>query len=256
MRKHILIISLHADPMLPAGIGEYGGGHMYPRELLIGLAGENFTVSLITRKNEKTFPEIDVINLHATIYRLDYGVTFQDKKDFYLYREKSYLLTCQLIQKYSLHPDIIHSLYWNSGFLAFQLSKLLHIPYVHSPISVGAIILKEQAKEIEKHRIETEKIVFKNAAKILSITESERQNIIEYYDINPNTIEVIGRPISNEYLYPYHDSWGNLRDDKNNYKSLVVLQSEYTVPVSANWWEKKAYIYMLVEYILTREFIT
>ena len=145
--KHILIISLHADPMLPAGIGEYGGGHMYPYELLVGLSKEDFKVSLITRKSHTALPDIDQINDLTTIYRLDYGnIIFHDKRDFYQLKDKSFSLACDLLEQQNIKPDIIHSLYWNSGFLALQLSQKLHIPYVHSPISVGAVIKKERQK--------------------------------------------------------------------------------------------------------------
>ncbi len=245
MKKHILIISLHADPMLPAGIGENGGGHMYPYELLVGLSKEEYIVSLVTRKSDKTLADIESINASSTIYRLDYGnIPFHDKKDFYNLRDKSLSLTNQLLQKYNIRPNIIHSLYWNSGYLAYQLSKQLKIPYVHSPISIGYIIKKEQAKEIEIHRIATEQIVFENAARILSITESEKENIIKYYNIRKCAIEVIGRPISKEYLYPVHDEWGNSRDYNMNYPIALTPKNSSPMPISENWWEKKAFIYV------------
>lgn len=246
MNKHILIISLHADPILPAGIGEYGGGHMYPYELLVGLAKENYIVSLITRKSNKALPDVEYINESSTIYRLDYGnnIPFHDKRDFYNLRDVSLSLTCQLLQKYDIRPSIIHSLYWNSGYLAYQLSKQLKVPYVHSPISIGYIIKKEQAKEIEAHRIATEQKVFKNASKILSITESEKENIIKYYNIKSDSIEVIGRPVPQEYLYPVHDEWGNTRDSNMNYLPSPTLQNSYPMPIDENWWEKKAFIYV------------
>ena len=34
IRKKLLIISLHADPSMPPGVGEWGGTHTYMRELL------------------------------------------------------------------------------------------------------------------------------------------------------------------------------------------------------------------------------
>lgn len=245
MKKHILIISLHADPMLPAGIGEYGGGHMYPYELLVGLAKEDYRVSVITRKSCKEFPCIDYVNEFATIYRLDYGdLTFYDKRDFYRLRDISYKLTQNVLQEHNIQPDIIHSLYWNSGFLAFQLAEQLKIPYVHSPISLGAVIRNEKAKKIEPNRIATEQIVFENASQILSITESEKENIIQYYNIPKEKIAVIGRPIPDEYKYPVHDEWGNTRDNNMNYLASPEPIMSYPLHEDENWWERKAFIYV------------
>lgn len=243
--KHILIISLHADPMLPAGIGEYGGGHMYPYELLTGLSKEDFNVSLITRKCDSSLPNVDFINEFTTIYRIDYGnFNFRDKRDFYQLRDVSFSLACGLLDQYHIKPDIIHSLYWNSGYLAMQLSKKLHIPYVHSPISVGAVIKKKKTKAIEPHRLDTEQLVFENAAVIFSITESEKNDIISYYGIKKEKITIIGRPVAKEYLYPVHDDWGNVRNENMQYISAPFHSDEQPMQMDENWWEKKAFVYV------------
>lgn len=243
--KHILIISLHADPMLPAGIGEYGGGHMYPYELLVGLSKSKFKVSLITRKYDVTLPDVDAINKFATIYRLDYGdFVFHDKRDFYQLKDRSFSLACDLLEQQNIKPDIIHSLYWNSGFLALQLSQKLHIPYVHSPISVGSIIKKRKTKDIEPHRLDTERIVFENAEVIFSITDSEKADIISYYGINSKKITIIGRPVAKEYLYPIHDEWGNVRNENMQYVSVPLSTEILPMQTDENWWEKKAFIYV------------
>ena len=158
-KKHILIISLHADPMLPAGIKDYGGGHMYPYELLVGLSQKDYIVSLFTRKTDDNIEEIDPINTFSTIYRLDYkGYSFHDKTDFYKLKDISFQLAKQMLDNYNLHPDIIHSLYWNSGYLAMQLSQILHIPYVHSPISIGKAIVNSHAKKIENTELKPKKL--------------------------------------------------------------------------------------------------
>ncbi len=244
-KKHILIISLHADPMLPAGIGEYGGGHMYPYELLTGLSQENFKVSLITRKCDASLPDVDYINEFTIIYRLDYGnCIFRDKRDFYQLKDVSFSLTCELLDKYEIIPDVIHSLYWNSGYLAMQLSQKMHIPYVHSPISVGAVIKKEKTKDIEPHRIDIERIVFENATMICSITESEKANIISYYGIDKEKITIIGRPVAKEYLYPIHDNWGNVRNEKMQYSPAPSFTKNHYINSAENWWERKAFIYV------------
>ena len=243
--RHILIISLHADPMLPAGIGEYGGGHMYPYELLVGLSKSNFKVSLITRKSDASLPDVDYINELTTIYRLDYkNIIFHDKRDFYQLKDMSFSLACDLLEQQNIRPDLIHSLYWNSGFLALQLSQKMHIPYVHSPISVGAVIKKRKTKDIEPHRLDTEQIVFENAAMIFSITESEKADIISYYGIAKDKITIIGRPVSKEYLYPIHDEWGNVRNENMQYVPAPLPAETLPMRTNENWWEKKAFIYV------------
>lgn len=125
-----------------------------------------------------------------------------------------------------------------------QLARKMHIPYVHSPISVGAVIIKEKTKDIESHRIDTEQTVFENAAIICSITESEKENIISYYGIAKEKIIVIGRPVAKEYLYPIHDGWGNVRNEKMQYFPTPSLTKNHHMNSVENWWERKAFTYV------------
>lgn len=136
--KNLLIISLHADPSMPPGVGEWGGTHTYMRELLTELYDTDYNVILITRKvypNEET---VEQISPYCRILRLTLG-TFEnfDKRDLYELHEVTFLQVLDKLNELKFIPDIIHSVYWNSGHLAMRLSNLWNIPYVHSVISNG-----------------------------------------------------------------------------------------------------------------------
>ena len=67
---NLLMISLHADPTVPAGIGEGGGTHSYIRELLTYYSNENINVLLITRKCSPDLSEYEQISETCRIYRI------------------------------------------------------------------------------------------------------------------------------------------------------------------------------------------
>lgn len=242
-RLHVLLITLHADPSLAPGIKEQGGGHMYPREIAEHLSQSGIQVSIFTRRMTSESPLIEE-NWHhplITIYRLDYGnLMFLDKTDFYTHQQTSYILAKSLLESYELYPDLIHSFYWNSGFLAWQLSELLNVPYVHSPISLGAVIKQKQAKTIHVKRIPVETKVFQHAKYVLCITNSEKNDLIKFYNISAGKIYVIGRPIDKEYLSPTHDLYGNPLHSKE-YKDNE--QYEFTLTEN-EWWGRKAFLYV------------
>lgn len=243
----LLIISLHADPSMPPGIGVYGGGHMYPKELLIGLSNENYNVSLLTRKSYENLPDIEHINTNCTIYRLDYGAYGMfDKRELYNLKEKSYELAVKTITEYNLKFQIIHSIYWNSGQLALQLGQKYGVPFVHSTISNGKQILLRGAKEIEPHRIDTETIVFQAAYRLFCITQSEKQAITTYYQISGQKISVIGRPIDSAYRFPVHNDLGYTRNItwKDAPYLLPLYKKANPISKTVYWWQKQVFTYV------------
>lgn len=243
----LLIISLHADPSMPPGIGVYGGGHMYPKELLIGLSNEDYNVSLLTRKSYENLPDVEHINTNCSIYRLDYGTYgIFDKRKLYSLKEKSYELAVKTIAEYNLKFQIIHSIYWNSGQLAIQLGQEYRVPFVHSTISNGKQILLRNAKEIESHRIDVEMAVFQKACHLFCITQSEKQAITKYYQIPGQKISVIGRPVDSAYRFPVHNDLGYTRNItwKDSPYLLPLYQKTNPVSQTVHWWQKQVFSYV------------
>lgn len=244
----LLLISLHADPSMPPGIGTYGGGHMYPKELLIGLSQGDFHVSLLTRKSYNNLPDVERINENCTIYRMDYGSCDPlDKRKFYQLREKSFELAQKIIKENRLPFQLIHSIYWNSGQLALQLSRAYQVPFVHSVISNGKQILERQAKEIEPHRIDVESLVFQEARHLFCITQSERQAIEQYYGIPGEKIHVIGRPVDPAYQFPVHNDLGQTRNNtwKDSPYLLPLYQKKHNgTAADADWWRRQVFTYV------------
>ena len=55
--KTTVIISLHADPSTPSGVGEGGGTHAYIRELMSGLALRGISSAFITRSSSSSLSQ-------------------------------------------------------------------------------------------------------------------------------------------------------------------------------------------------------
>ena len=150
---------------MPPGVSEWGGTHTYMRELLSELYEENYNIILLTRKVYEQQDNIENISSSCKIVRLTLGEfgNFDKRKLFELHDltlQKSMLA----LKKLNFEPDIIHSVYWNSGHLAWKLSEMRGIPYVHSVISNGRGRNVHGAKGTASKRIETEEKVLKNAS--------------------------------------------------------------------------------------------
>ena len=245
-RTNLLIISLHADPSMPPGVGEWGGTHTYMRELLTILNNSAYKVILITRKVYTQQKDMERVSKNCYIIRLTLGSFGDfDKRELFSLHELTFKLAIMKLNEVNFKPDIIHSVYWNSGHLAMRLSKLWHIPFVHSVISNGRGRDKHGATGTAPNRIETEEVVFQEASFILCVAESEKKELCKYYNIQAGKIIVAGQYIHPAFRYPAHDSYGAPRKSGINYK----IESEYYQPYSSSpsticeWWNKKAFTY-------------
>lgn len=244
------MISLHADPSTPAGIGEGGGTHSYVRELLTYFSTKDIRILLITRKSHPDLPENETISENCNIQRIVIKNELPiDKKEFYSLHDITLQKIEILLKKLNYNPDLIHSIYWNSGQVAKDLSIKWRIPFVHTVISNGLQRKKVGMQESVIQRFDIEKEIFQSAAYIFCITPSERENLVELYQVNPKKVSVLGRPISNDFLYPSHDDFGmpyRFEIDKSDTNKKSKLKMEFTssnnVP-NNKWWTKKAFLY-------------
>lgn len=244
--KNLLIISLHADPAMPPGVSEWGGTHTYMRELLTELYEEKYNIILLTRKVYEQQVNIENVSSSCKIVRLTLGGfgNFDKRKLFELHDltlQKSVLA----LKKLNFKPDIIHSVYWNSGHLAWKLSEMWGIPYVHSVISNGRGRNAHGAKGTAPKRIETEEKVFKNASFILCVAESEKNELCQFYGIQPGKIVVAGQYVHPAFIYASHNSYGFPRKSGIHYK----IEPVYLPPLKpakskiSDWWNSKVFVY-------------
>ena len=206
---HIVLISLHADPSTPPGAQEGGGTHSYLRELLAGFALKARRCTLVTRRTSPQSAEVEKITEDIKVVRIPSGPLRPiDKKLLNQYHEQSLKQTRRIAESLNDSEVVLHSVYWNSGRVAMELSEELSIPYVHTVISNGLRREREGAPSNAPHRIDFEHRIFAKAALIFCVSEEERDDLIELYGIAPERLIVIGRPVSSVFRRPAHDSMG------------------------------------------------
>lgn len=206
---YILIITLHADPTTPSGVKEGGGTHSYVRELVAGLVLKDKRSIVVTRKSSNDLESYVKVNSINSLYRINICSSGEiDKKFLNIYHSDTMKEIEKIIDSEGI-PSVIHSVYWNSGRAAMDLSKKYNINYVHTIISNGIGRIKRGADNQAKERVEIEKLVFQNAFKIFSISEDEKNDLIKYYELPSNKIIVVGRVVSIKYLSLPHDKFGN-----------------------------------------------
>lgn len=206
MRDYILLITLHADPAMPPGYDEWGGTHSYMKELLDIFGEKNVPCLLITRKSMRFLPSQEQYNHCCKIIRFSNGNDEpMSKLELYRYHNENLEKIEEVIKEQEGLPHIIHSVYWNSGRLAMELSSKLKIPYVHSVISNSRGRVKRGAQEPLTIRADYEQQIYKNASWILCVSDDEKNDLIQFYGINEKKIIVCGQFIAHSFANPAHD---------------------------------------------------
>lgn len=151
---------MHCDPTIPSGAGDIGGGNTYSRSLLHELQKITYTIFILHEK----ISEFRRIHRHDTLfwfYRINLGNWGPIDKDILQnYHSYSKQLVIEILSKYNDCSFIFHSIYWQSGMLAYELAEQYNTFYVHTILSngkkkqlAGAVedIVKQRIHEEEKY---------------------------------------------------------------------------------------------------------
>jgi hypothetical protein len=204
----IVLICLHADPISPPGVGEGGGTHRYLREVLKLLAQTSTPHLLLTRRMAVNLAEEESVSPCGRLVRLNIGLPGKmDKRLLDDHHETTVNCIAEALARHGT-PRLLHSVYWNSGRAAAEVSRRLGIPFVHTVISNGWRRLEAGYRDQPPQRIEIERQVFHSAARIFCICGQERDDLTSFYEVEPQRISVVGRPVARPFLIPCHNGYG------------------------------------------------
>jgi glycosyltransferase involved in cell wall biosynthesis len=206
------LISLHADPATAPGAAGGGGTHSYLRELLTSLPRRRRAISVITRRTSSNLAAHQVLSRSADIFRVRIGeIAPIDKERLEALHPLSLQAVREALATSAAPVRVLHSVYWNSGRVALDLSRERGIPFVHTVISNGKRRVRAGAAAPDLRREDVEHQIFEAAFRIFCVCSAERDDLVELYGVDASKIVVIGRPISIDVLVPPHDEWGDPR---------------------------------------------
>lgn len=250
MKGYVLLITLHADPAMPPGYHEWGGTHTYMKELLAEYGYMNIPCILITRKSMPQLPSVERVNDYCTIFRLISGkVEPIDKAKLKCYHDEHLKQVQEIIAQQNELPYIIHSVYWNSGRLALELSEQLHVPFVHSIISNSRGRVKRGAYEPVPDRANYEQDIYNKAYRLICVSEDEQKDLEQLYHIPKEKIVVAGQYIHSSFLLPAHDQNGFPRINSNistiEQEAIAVTYNDFgSKKQSDSFWAYKSFTYI------------
>lgn len=238
--RRICMLNPQGYVTYPAQLGktDTGGQTLYVLELAKALGRKNVKVDIITRQFED-FAEEEEIEKNVKIIRIPAGPkTFVQKERMYELMPEMAENFMHHIEKTRKSYDLIHSHYWDGGYAGIILSKMLDIPHIHTPHTMGKQKKLEMSAEetppqklkpvYRYHlRIAIEQKILNKADAVIVLCETSRIQILEHYLVEDfEKLNVIYPGINTEIFNTMRTGF----DQKINLKSNAILTISRVVP--------------------------
>lgn len=247
MEKHVLILCLLGNPSQKAE----GGFHKTIYEIIEYFKEKDIRITVIT--SSVTISKDKFYQKHSNVSLWELAIKSEwIKNQDQLYVNSDYLVSKiqQIIAKNNLKISLIHSLQWINGYLATKINPRQEIPHIHSIISSSFDRNAKGFVPRSQFQRQCEDITFDAADILISITEAERQQLVEYYHVSPSKILIIGRTADFYYSYFYGICQSQItKNDRLEYN--IILKN------NSNTEKQKVFVYVgrIVEYKGIQEII-
>ncbi|MHA1143640.1 MAG: glycosyltransferase [Candidatus Helarchaeota archaeon] len=200
-------VSVHGDPLGKLGMPDTGGQCVYIKEMCraLGELYEEMEIHVFTRWNVDKPREEYIRHPNVKVIRIPCGPsTFIPKEDLFPYLAEFSKNTNLYLEKNGIKCELIHGHYWDGGVVSLALSKIRGIPFIHTNHSLG-LLKKEVIDSPELNygiRIQEERRILASCSTVVTLSNSQKEALISYYDVNPSKIRVIPGGVNLKAFYP------------------------------------------------------
>jgi glycosyltransferase involved in cell wall biosynthesis len=108
------------------------------------------------------------------------------------------------IKERNIEYDLIHANFFMSAWVAVQFKRISNIPYVVTFHALGHIrrIYQGEQDRFPTERIAIEEEAVKDAGQIIAECPQDREDLINYYNADPEKITIVPCGFSSEEFYP------------------------------------------------------
>lgn len=202
-RRHLALISVHGDPLLPLGAEEAGGQNVYVREVARALAARGHAVDVFTRGRD-----CREIEIHpwagARIIRLPAGPRgFISRQHLFAHLPEFRGHLAEFARWSGARYDVVHSNYWLSGWVGMQLQAQWGLPLTHTHHSLGAVKYASEGRmpRTGATRLQIEERLGARCEALIATSPQEAADMRRLYEVR-RPIEVVPCGIDVETYHP------------------------------------------------------
>lgn len=213
--KRICMLSVHGyfDPVPILGATDTGGQVTYVLELSKHLAEMGIKVDIYTRRFGDR-GEIDPVNDDVRVIRIPCGDNdFIRKEDLFPHLDEYIDNMSAFMERNDLSYDLIHSHYWDAGYVGMRISERLSLPFIYTAHSLGAWKREQMGgdpAEMEKEfnfteRIKWENEIFARATAQTVTTIDGKDTYKRLYDFESEDMVIIPPGVDTKRFRPLGD---------------------------------------------------
>jgi D-inositol-3-phosphate glycosyltransferase len=204
---NVAMLSYHTCPLATLGGKDTGGMNVYVRALAAELGRQGVHVDVFTRSQDEHVPHVlHDLGFGNRVVHVPAGPERpMPKKELAGHIPEFVAGIKQFAAERSLHYDIIHSHYWQSGLAAEGLQAEWDVPIVHMFHTLGEMKNRIATHESEKegsYRLDGERRVLKVANKIIAATLAEQAQLQWLYKADLRKVIVIPPGVDTCHFYP------------------------------------------------------
>lgn len=191
----IAMLSVHTCPLATLGGKETGGMNVYVRDLSRELGRRGFLVDVFTRAQNPEIVGSRPLGENGRVIHIPAGpLAPYDKKLLYNHLPEFVEGVKRFVQEEDISYDLIHSHYWLSGLVAWELRKSWNLPVIQMFHTLGymknLVARSDEERETET-RLQVEQEIMRFADRLVACNPLEKRQMVKLYGADPNKIEVI-----------------------------------------------------------------
>ena len=203
----ICMLSVHTCPLAALGGKKTGGMNVYVRDLAKEFASRGHLVEVFTRSQDACVPRLShELGPNCRVVHIPAGPeTPISTEAVYDHLDEFVAGVLQYAQQYGRQYDIIHSHYWLSGLVAYQLREVWGAPIVQMFHTLG--LMKNEVSEYtgelaSETRIQAETEIMQFADCITAASPLEKTQMVWRYGAPPNRIVVTPLAVNHKRFHP------------------------------------------------------
>ncbi|MGD0779817.1 MAG: glycosyltransferase [Dehalococcoidales bacterium] len=200
----IAVISAHSCPVGDLGTKDTGGMSVYIRELARELGKKGHSIDIYTRVHDPADPRMEDLAEGVRLIHLKAGKEAKiQKMDVYFSLPEFTFNLENFWQDNGLNYDIVFTHYWMSALVGKYLRETQRMPYITMYHTLGAVKNAIGIGEGEPAlRIISERDTIKDCQRIIVATEKEKEDLVCYYNAEPEKVGVVPCGVNMELFQP------------------------------------------------------
>jgi D-inositol-3-phosphate glycosyltransferase len=203
----VAMLSYHTCPLATLGGKDTGGMNVYVRDLTRELGKRGVGVDVFTRSQDEHVPHVlHDLGYGNRIVHIEAGPETPLSKETLAKYVPDFINGIQdFADSKELRYDLIHSHYWLSGLIAFELRQRWQVPLIqmfHTLAVMKNRVAREEEEESSELRLEVEGRLVREADRIIAATQAELAQLQWLYRADTNRIRVVPPGVDTTRFYP------------------------------------------------------